>query len=204
MLAEFAEFAAIHLQAQVIVSNSDDNKGIHASAMAIDKGAAQLHEGIRNMIHQLRPSLLDQVGLEDTLKELVAQWQQNNPDVNCELIIECDISALGEILDIIVYRIIQESLNNVTKHAQASMVIIKIRRSPETVSSPDSLLLSIEDDGKGINTTSAFNDGIGLPGMRERVLAAGGEFDLNNSTEGGLHIDISLPVNLEKEQKVGV
>ena len=85
-------------------------------------------------------------------------------------------------------------MNNITKHAQASHVDIKLHRKHGDTANKDSIMLTIEDDGKGIDP-SEFTTGFGLVGMRERVLAVGGKFIVSNSCEKGVHLEAQLFIN---------
>jgi len=167
---------------------------IAASIKAIISNVNQIHQGMRRMLHSLRPALLDELGLADSLRELVAQWQEHNPNINCLLSMEGALDNLGETLSITIYRLVQEGLTNVTKHAQASHVAITLHRKHDSTANKDSVMLTIEDDGKGIVPSMPTN-GFGLPGMRERVLAEGGHFSIDDSCEKGTRLEAHLFVN---------
>lgn len=167
---------------------------IAASIKAIISNVNHIHQGIRRMLHSLRPALLDELGLADSLRELVAQWQEHNPNINCLLSMEGALDNLGETLSITIYRLVQEGLTNVTKHAQASHVAITLHRKHDITANKDSVMLTIEDDGKGIVPNMPTN-GFGLPGMRERVLAEGGHFSIDDSCEKGTRLEAHLFVN---------
>ena len=96
-------------------------------------------------------------------------------------------------LPITVYRLIQESLTNISKHAEASNVSIKICRKNGDEVTPDTLLITIEDNGKGILHEHPA-EGFGISGMRERVISEGGQFTLNEGVSGGLCIQAQLQV----------
>jgi two-component system sensor histidine kinase UhpB len=126
--------------------------------------------------------------------------------VDCDLALVGDLSDLSEPINITVYRIIQESLTNIAKHADARRVLLRLHRAPATALTPDTLLLTVEDDGKGMVPETASH-GLGLLGMRERVIALGGEFVVRGAPGQGVHIDVRLPLGsqfLHEEEMHGI
>ena len=81
-------FTAIQAEAQVICNIARHEPKIHDSALAISKSASAVHEVIRGMLRQLRPSMLDELGLADSLRELQRQWCHSHPDMVCEINLE--------------------------------------------------------------------------------------------------------------------
>jgi len=171
--------------------------GVEACIVSIADSAAHIQKDIRGMIHSLRPALLDELGLADSVRELVVQWCAHNPTVDCTLNLdEGGLNELGETLNITLYRLIQEGLTNVTKHAKARHVAVKLRRKHIVKANKDSVVLTIEDDGTGIDpNVSNGGFGFGLAGMRERVLAAGGNFFVNSSPDIGMRLEVQFFIN---------
>jgi len=143
-------------------------------------------------MRRLRPSLLDALGLADSLQELVAEWRARYPQVHCDLALNGDLGGVGDPLDITVYRVVQEALTNIAKHAQASRVSLRLQRIRDAAAA-DTLLLSVSDDGKGMVPETSTR-GLGLLGMRERVIALDGEFMLNCAPGQGVRIEVRLPL----------
>ena len=186
---------AIRLNTQNITNLiGKQSPDIDACIESIANSVDHIHKGIHGMIHSLWPTLLDALGLADSLRELVAQWQGNNPNIACVLSLKGELDNLGETLNITLYRLVQEGLTNVTKHAQASHVAVKLFRKQGGPENKDKILLTIEDDGKGIDT-DVSNNGFGLTGMRERVLAAGGNFSVNSTRDKGVRLEAQLFIN---------
>jgi len=183
---EFGQWlTAIQLDAQNITNLiGQQSPKVDASVGSIIHSANRIHDGIRNMIHSLRPALLDELGLTDSLRELINQWQEYNPDINCQLQLQGNLDKLGKNLSITIYRLIQEALTNVTKHAQASKVVVQLERKSASDAEKDRLLLSIEDNGIGMDS-DVVSAGLGLPGMRERVLSSGGMFNIDGACLDG-------------------
>jgi len=185
---------AIQAEAEAICSSREIARcpGILASARAIIECAAEEHEMIHKMMRRLRPSLLDALGLADSLQELVAEWRARYPQVHCDLALNGDLGGVGDPLDITVYRVVQEALTNIAKHAQASRVSLRLQRIRDAAAA-DTLLLSVSDDGKGMVPETSTR-GLGLLGMRERVIALDGEFMLNCAPGQGVRIEVRLPL----------
>lgn len=188
---------AIQAEAEAIISftRNGQNPAIHESAQAISNSAGEVHMAIRAMLHRLRPSLLDAQGLADSLRELVTQWRKRHPGIACNLVLDEYLAGLKEDLNITVYRIVQESLTNITRHAQASEVSVTLRRVRDEPSASETLLLTVEDDGIGMDT-SLPGKGLGLMGMRERVIVANGKINLHSSAGHGTRIEVRLPIVL--------
>jgi PAS domain S-box-containing protein len=185
-------FVAIQAEAQAICNIAKNAPEIHDSALAISKSSAAAHGVIRTMLHHLRPSLLDELGLADSLRELKRQWSHGHPDIVCELHLDVDFAGLGEELNITVYRLVQESLSNVARHADAHRVDVSLQLEPGSHNDAGFLLLKVSDDGSGFDARQA-SSGIGLLGMRERVIAAGGDFFIDSMPGLGTDILARLP-----------
>lgn len=145
---------------------------------------------VRRVSTELRPGILDQMGLEPALEWLVREFGQRT-GINVHF--QCDAGvALGERADIVVFRITQEALTNVARHAQASQVKVN------GVLAQNTFLLTIADDGVGFGEDK-LNDphSIGLFGMRERALAAGGSIAIACTPGSGSLIRISVPVPIQ-------
>ena len=191
---------AIHAEAQAIEGMLDRDHKIAESVRAINSNANEMHHVIRNMLHKLRPPLLDELGLGDSLRELVDQWRSSHPGIACDLSLEGNINGFGETTSITAYRIVQEALTNIAKHAHADRASVRLHREPGEIPGSDALLLCLEDNGKGFDPDQACK-GFGLLGMRERVIAAGGEYSLRNIPDQGVCIDVRLPLNCQIERR---
>lgn len=191
---------AIQAEAGAICSSSGakSEPKILANAQAIGRSAVEVQSVIRRMLRRLRPSLLDELGLTESLQELAIQWRQHHPKIVCDLELDDDLGDLPESLNITLYRLVQEALTNIANHAQASHVKVRLRRISGETSAPEHLLLTVQDDGKGMDPKRPVK-GLGMLGMRERVIASGGEFMSYSEPGQGLCIEIRLPL---VEQKI--
>lgn len=189
---------AMQAEAQAICNISESGSKVYDSAKAISNSANATHEVVRNMLRSLRPSLLDELGLADSLRELQRQWCRNHADLSFELNLETTLDGLGENINITVYRLMQEALNNITSHASASRIVAAIKREAGNEFDPGVLLLTVDDNGVGFDVHIA-RIGMGLLGMRERVISAGGGFVVYSEPGQGTHIQVSLPINGESQ-----
>lgn len=189
---------AIRAENEVILNHTEQNSIISTSARAITECTQKMHQVIRGMLHTLCP-LLDSLGLIDALYELKKQWYSYYPEIVLEFRLEGDLTTLDEQIGITVFRLIQEGLNNIYNHAEASWAQVSLSR--KTIDNPlvDFLLLKIEDNGKGYDTNQQFT-GLGLVSMRERVIAMNGRLTVRSANSEGTEINIRLPIeNLDND-----
>lgn len=165
---------------------------VRQSAQAIIGIADHVHAVVRDMTRKLRPPGLDELGLPAALENFVEGWRARFPLMQCELSIEGNLEDLGESLNITLYRVVQEGLTNVAKHANASRVGLRVERKFPTARQ-DELVLTLVDDGVGAPPGRA-PAGLGLIGMRERVEALGGRLDTITSPGGGFRVVVRIPV----------
>ena len=175
---------------------------ISGHAQTIVAAANHIYDGMHNIIRQLRPGSLDNLGLSETLRDAVSVVQQQHPNLSINLRLLGKLDVLGENLNINVYRIVQEALNNAIKHAEASNIDIKL----ETTKT-GALQLTISDDGKGmdINSVDQTNH-FGLLGMRERVQGFHGSFNVDSDLHAkqsnrGTTIYINIPQAIETKDE---
>jgi PAS domain S-box-containing protein len=187
---------AIQAEAQAICNISDSESKIHLSAKAINASASATHEVVRGMLRNLRPSLLDELGLADSLRELQRQWCRSHPNLKCALNLDTSFAGLEENIIITIYRLIQEALSNISIHAGASKVDVTINREATNKFAAVALLITVIDDGVGFDMHLPRN-GMGLLGMRERVIAAGGHFMVYSAPGKGTHIEATIPLHEE-------
>lgn len=154
-----------------------------------------MHYVLHNLLYELRPTLLDKIGLSASLHDLKDRWCSCNPDVYCKLVLEGEIDNFEETTNITVYRVIQEALNNISRHADATRVLIYLTTQKVDVNTGKRsiLLLEIQDNGKGYDQ-GHNTEGFGILGMRERMSAAGGEFSIEGKLGRGTKLLGSFPI----------
>lgn len=150
---------------------------------------------LKSLLLRLRPPGIDELGLIECLKSLVSGWNGSSGGrTRFELEVSGDISALPEPINVSIYRIVQECLTNVSKHAGASRVAIKVQRVRHDAAHDDQIDIVVEDDGKAAGAAFEATSGMGLIGMRERVAALGGALTLKPRPGNGLRVRALIPV----------
>jgi PAS domain S-box-containing protein len=167
------------------------NKDIEEAANSVTSAANQIYDGMHSIIRQLRPGALDNLGLSETLKDMISNYQTQNKEVNINLNVGDKLDHLGEIININIYRIVQEAMNNCFKHANAKNIIISLNQTKKN------LKFNFTDDGIGfdtklLNKTKQF----GLIGMQERVKALNGNIAIKSVKREGTSINISIPLDI--------
>ncbi len=164
---------------------------IGRAATAIVGHTDRVYGVVRDLIRRLRPVGLDELGLTAALEHYVEHSQQRMPQVRIVLSIEGDLDGLDEPRSLAAYRLIQEALTNVAKHANAARVDIQLTRQSQPQGA-DELVLRIKDDGRGADL-STRPSGLGLVGMRERVEMLGGKLRLQSEPLRGFEIVADFP-----------
>jgi two-component system sensor histidine kinase UhpB len=139
---------------------------------------------VRDIINSVRPGILD-LGLDAALEWQLGQFQRHH-GISCKLEVQGTLAPVDARLTAAVFRIVQESLDNVARHAQAARVDVALAATPEGLS------LSIIDNGVGMEE-KAEGAGFGLRAIRERVDALGGELRINSGYGGGTALSIQIP-----------
>jgi len=155
--------------------------------------SARIYDVVHSMMQRLRPSVLDDLGLVAALQDEIDAWRSRHANIECQFTTTGKLSGLGEAINITVYRIVQESLTNITKHAASNRVIIKLVRDESVEDGGPYVRLSISDNGRGTNPDMRGR-GLGLIGMRERIEALGGCFTIHSSPGEGMRIEASIPL----------
>lgn len=152
-----------------------------------------LQDTVRDIVRRLRPAGLDELGLVAAIEDCLDGWRQRLPSVTFEFTLATELSAFDEAVNITLYRLVQEGLTNVARHAHASRVTINLDQRDTAGSGAGCVELRISDDGRGA-VPSNGDAGVGLVGMRERVEALGGTFAASNASGGGFTIEARLPL----------
>lgn len=142
---------------------------------------------VRRAIYALGPIELERLGLFETLRKLVAEFEELN-QTKLELLISGEEQRLPQEVEIGLYYIVQEALYNVRKHAQAQKVSIGFDVGPRVI------CLTVRDDGKGFEPADT-PEGVGLRHMRERTLSLNGNFSIHAARNEGTEIRVCLPVS---------
>ncbi|MET4121552.1 two-component system sensor histidine kinase UhpB [Bradyrhizobium sp. JR1.5] len=161
----------------------------HGSAMLEQINALQQFN--RRVLERLRPVGLAELGLRRALESLSRLWRESHPDIAIETVISPALGVTGETADLTIYRIVQEALTNVFRHAGATSVNVVIEPVVQAASDGRSgARVRISDNGRGMEPGQKL--GFGLVGMRERILALGGTLNVV-SGDGGLTVEALVP-----------
>ena len=177
----------------VSISNKTtlEKRYINSSVKTIVEYSDHVYQVAKNMMHRLRPSVLDEFGLVKALQNMIDEWNDNQDNIFCDFTFLDVPTDLSESLKINIYRIIQESLTNILKHSNASQVTVAIKK--DRLDNTERINLKIEDNGIGIDQDKII-PGFGLLGMKERVEMNGGIFEFESSTGNGVKINIFVPI----------
>ncbi len=144
---------------------------------------------VQRISAELRPSILDDLGLVAAVEWLVEEFQTRT-GIQCQLSIPDDPVELGQEYNTAIFRILQESLINISRHAEATRVRITLRVKP------DMLALEVIDNGKGIEITQIDSSrSFGLISMKERAYALSGEISISGIRGKGTTINVHIPLN---------
>jgi two-component system, NarL family, sensor histidine kinase UhpB len=184
--------AAIKAIAAAVMNDKESDKNqINSSLKTIIEYSDHIYQVAKNMMHRLRPSVLDEFGLIKALQSMIDDWNSRQDNIFCHFSFSNIPSDLTELLNISFFRIVQESLTNALKYSSASKILISM--NSVNFSGSNYINLNIQDDGVGLNKDKPMT-GLGLPGMKERVEMNHGKFELISEVNKGLTIDISIPI----------
>lgn len=176
---------AIHVDASAIL-NAKKMVTAKTSAKEISTVTQQMMLMVQDLLQRLRPRIIDELGIGLALGELVHHWRQKNRGVNVSCTVSKDVGLIDDTVAITVYRVMQESLTNIAKHANAKHVDIEVIQDKQKID------IKIEDDGVGFDQTK-MSTGYGLAGMRERIQGLLGEMEIETLHGGGTKIHVTLP-----------
>jgi len=185
----------VHAGALMRLANAgvSDADGVRKHGGAILGQINDLQQFTRRILERLRPVGLAELGLREALGALLRMWNESHPEVEIETTIS---RSLGETADLTIYRVVQEALTNVFRHARATAVNVSIEpaeRPAGVQGNRDYALVRVRDNGRGLKPGEKF--GFGLTGMRERILALGGTLTVA-SGEGGVTIEAMVPTHM--------
>jgi signal transduction histidine kinase/ligand-binding sensor domain-containing protein len=170
-------------RAMLGIKKSDDQERMAKELINISESASQALDEVREITNNLRPQLLDRLGLTRAIKSMLKQVA-GVVEVTGE--IDSIDNIFNESEEISIYRIVQESLNNVIKHSEASVATVKIKRTENRI------MMTIEDNGKGFEAENINSGGLGLVGLRERTQLLNGQFRIESKISVGTRIRVVI------------
>jgi len=148
---------------------------------------------VRSIAIRLRPGVLDDLGLVDALEWLTSDFE-NRSGITC-VFEHKNVPELNETISTAAYRICQEAMTNVARYAEASRVSVVLKTDKNVLS------LSVRDDGQGFNTSGLTEfEGVGIAGMRERAMLAGGDLKVMSEKGKGCHVRFVVPIRQNSKE----
>lgn len=179
--------------------------------LSLKKDVKSIRQGIRSLVSELRqvcsdlrPPTIDHHGLSAAINSLANEWSERS-GIQIYLDVDPTLGRLPEMVELSIFRIVQEGLNNIRKHAAAKHVRLSLQRTSST-----NLLVRLEDDGKGLAHAAdlaslSANKHFGLVGISERVALLGGTIHIESSQGNGMILQVEIPnpypFNIIPEQK---
>lgn len=144
-------------------------------------------EEVRRVSMNLRPSMLDDLGIGPSISWLCREWQSAHPLTKVIKKIDLGQSDINSALSVTIFRILQEALNNIAKHAKASQVVVSLKICRNTI------ILCVRDNGRGFAVASTFEarEGYGLYSMKERAILSGGRMRIHSALGIGTRVKVN-------------
>jgi two-component system sensor histidine kinase UhpB len=181
----------------VTALKSSNNAEVRKTAERLESMTVEAIEGVRRLALELRPPALDDLGVREALGDLAQRFsEQSGIDVSLE--VTGSRERLAPEIELVLYRIAQEALTNVVKHANGRHASVTLTREPARVE------LNVDDDGTGLShiierVKDETGLGLGLFGMAERAALVGGTFSVVSLSPRGTRIHVSIPITAEGE-----
>ncbi len=181
------------------VLDDDGRKLCMAQSDKLSRQISALGDFVRDVSTSLHPHMLDELGLKTTLKYHLDEFRRQYEEIKVASDFSDITSRFPSAIELVIFRVCQESLNNIVKHAKANNVVLNLKLI-------DGILdLTIKDDGEGfdmeeLKAMGSKRSGIGLLGMRERVAAIGGRLFLDSTPGKGTTIQAKIPLELRRRK----
>ena len=175
---------AIRAIASSIDKQADNQPQLQQSTQLLLQAANETYDGMLRLIPKLRPIAIDQLGLEGALLDMLNRLKTTNKSIQFDLNINC--SKKSEEIELALYRIVQEAINNAIKHANPNKIDINLNETSPLIE------LTIKNNGQSPSQLSNAGH-FGIAGMQERAHFLGGELSFESPTEGGLVVQLKIP-----------
>jgi signal transduction histidine kinase len=191
-----ASLAAIRLRIERIAEEKKQGLSSADSLEDIASKVAEINTDVRRIMTDLRPSILDDLGILAALNWFCREYQKTYSHISVDKQIGIEEQEVPDSLKTPIFRISQEAMNNVSKHSHASHIKLSLQKEE------DKIVLTIQDNGQGF-ALDAVKKGLGLSTMKERAELSGGYFDIESTARKGTIVRISWPI-LMGNSKSGV
>jgi signal transduction histidine kinase len=171
---------------------SEDQGLLLEKTKSVSKLIDTTTQSVQRISSELRPGLLDDLGLSAAVEWQAAEFQKRT-GISCEIISDPEDIALSHALSTAVFRVFQEALTNIARHANATEIKVVLRKKP------DKIELTVRDNGGGITEKQIFDErSFGLIGMRERVHYFGGNLEILGTLNQGTTVTASIPLDRKR------
>jgi signal transduction histidine kinase len=160
---------------------------LHERLQGLQDQSHEIFVKIRRLAQDLRPPVLDALGLKVSMQTYCTEFTRRT-HLPVTFDVDETIPALPDVYNISLYRILQEALNNIIKHAKATHVWVDLSQEDDLIT------LTVQDNGQGFDPELEKSNGIGLSSMRERVMIAGGKFTLSSTSKNGTILSAQFPL----------
>ena len=201
------------LATAITAAAGDSYSEIRSLGNSIVDLSGRLYEVVNSLMRRLRPDILDSLGFKETINSCLSNSHLERTGVNCQLQIRGKVENLNEVVQVTVYRIVQECLTNISKYAMASNVKVYIERQQQseagrTGPGADTLLIRVSDDGVGMDldadaSSSVAAPKMGLQGIKERVTALGGALRIDTAPGKGVVIEAVIDLAAKPDSAAG-
>jgi two-component system sensor histidine kinase UhpB len=169
---------------------------VHQTVAAIGEQAESIQSLLRRLLQRLRPPGLSELGLAEALRTLVGSWRAAHPEIEISLAAADDFTSVDENISLAIYRVVQEGLTNVFRHAGATKAGVSVDyvTSDPVLGNGAACGLRARVEDNGIGEPERFEKGMGLTGMSERVRACGGRLSIISRSGSGTLVEAVLPL----------
>lgn len=186
------DMLSTNYQLEELESQHQSSEELQRELFVIRENIRSMIDELRNICGNLRPPTIDSLGLNAAIQSFAQEWSKRS-GVNVDLELDPKIGRIPEMIELNIYRIVQEGLSNIYKHASATQAKIILSRT-----SPRAIMITIEDNGTGLEKrpviSSYSKEGhFGLVGIDERVKLLGGRLRIQNKDKGGLVLQAEIP-----------
>jgi len=186
------DMLSTNYQLEELEAQHQDSTTLQEELFVIRENIRSMIDELRNICGVLRPPTIDSLGLNAAIQSFAQEWSRRS-GVNINLDLDPKIGRISEMIELNIYRIVQEGLNNIHKHASATRASLILQRT-----SPRAIMITIEDNGIGLEmrpslSTYSKEGHYGLVGIDERVKLLGGRLRLQDKEDGGLMLQAEIP-----------
>jgi signal transduction histidine kinase len=174
------------------IEDTEASEPMQNNLSSIRQGIRMVVGELRQICSDLRPPTIDHHGLSAAIHSLAHEWSERS-NIQVDLEVDPELGRLPETIELSVFRIVQEGLSNIRKHAAARRVQLSVHRTPSA-----SLLVRLEDDGRGLDAPAdlallSANKHFGLVGISERVALLGGTMSIDSLSGDGMVLQVEIP-----------